>query len=389
MDSLTNRAWAEVSLDAIAHNIRQVRSITSTDAKIMAVVKADGYGHGFLEVAKTLIDNGADALGVAVLDEAKQLRSRGIRVPILVLGSTDINQASDLIKFDVIPTVFDYSVAKAVSDAAVASDKEAKIHIKIDTGMSRIGFLADDVNNVHEIVKISRLPNLIIEGIFTHFACADERDSSYTLKQFDLFMNLVTRLEEKGLYIPIKHVCNSAALIKYPKMHLNMVRPGIILYGLNAGDMEENKKISLVPAMQLKAKITMVKQVGSQVGVSYGKVYTTKKTTKIATVPIGYADGYSRTLTGSAKMCISKTLVPVIGKICMDQCMIDVTNVNNILAGDQVTIIGNCGENSITADDLAGYMGTVNYEVVCIIGKRIPRVYTKDGRVVKTLNQLV
>lgn len=391
MDSYTQRAWAEVNIDAIASNLRRIRALTDPQAKIMAVVKADAYGHGFLQVAKTLLENGADALGVAVLDEAKQLRSRGIDVPILILGSTHPSLAEDLIDFDVMPTVFTYELARAVSDAAVKKDRDAKIHIKIDTGMSRIGLLYNEHNKgqvIDEILRIARLPNLEIDGIFTHFSCADEKEDNFTKMQFEQFMDLVGRLESSGLYIPTKHVCSGAALVRYPSMHLDMVRPGLILYGMHPSDVTRDK-IELEPAMSLKARVTMVKEVAENVGVSYGKIFKTKSPTKIATIPIGYADGYSRTLTGKASVLYDGKFLPVIGRICMDQCMIDVTSVNNISVDDIVTIMGRDGDNALTADDLASYMGTINYEVVCIIGKRIPRVYVSGGRVVRALNNLV
>lgn len=386
---MNKRAWAEVDLDAIAHNIKQIRNITNPHAKIMAVVKADAYGHGFLEVAKTLIENGADALAVAVLQEAKQLRSRGIKVPILILGATDQAAAEDLIDFDVMPTVFDYEMAKALSYEAQRKDKIAKIHIKIDTGMSRVGYLAIEETidkTVEEILKIANLPYLEIDGIFSHFSTADETDQTFTDVQFSRFMNLCDRLEKAGLSIPTKHICNSAATIMRPEMHLDMVRPGIILYGLYPSDEVDKKRLPLIPAMSLKAQISMVKTVSKGTEVSYGKTYITDKTTKIATVPIGYADGYLRVLAEKAKMLCHGEQVKVIGRICMDQCMIDVTNVNTISTGDEVTIFG---ADTITADDVAKWMNTINYEVVCVIGKRIPRIYKSGGRAVKVLNYLL
>ena len=385
---MDKRTWAEVDLDAIAHNMREIRKITNPSSKIMAVVKADAYGHGFLEVTRTLLDNGADRLAVAVLQEGKQLRSRGVTVPILILGASSVDSIEDLLNFDITPSVFSYEFAKALSYEAERREKVTKIHIKIDTGMSRIGYLAGDDNEeiADEIIKISRLPYIEIEGIFSHFAASDEYDASYTHLQFDRFMDVVGKLEKKGLSIPIKHICNSAGIMMYPEMHLDMVRPGIILYGMYPSDETDKSRLDLIPAMTLKSTVTHVKDVEAGRGVSYGREYITKGVTKIATVPIGYADGYLRRLAKEGKMIIHGVKVPIIGRICMDQCMIDVTNVNNTDRGDEVIIFGREG---VTIDDLAKWLETINYEVACVIGKRIPRIYTKNGKAVKVLNYLM
>ncbi len=386
---MNKRAWAEVNLDAIANNIHEIRRITNPHAKIMATVKADAYGHGFLEVVKTLIENGADCLAVAALQEAKQLRSRGIQVPILILGGLMDDACEDLVDFDVIPAVFSYEFAKALSYVGEKKDKIVKVHIKIDTGMTRVGFVAGDGDNtaiVDEIEKISKLPYIEIDGIFSHFACADEADEEFTRRQFARFTDVCEKLTARGVNIGTRHICNSAGIMMYPEMHLDMVRAGIILYGLYPSDEVDKSKINLIPAMTLKATITLVKEVSKGREVSYGKTYITDKPTKIATVPIGYADGYLRGLSGRSKMIAGGQLVDVIGRICMDQCMIDVTNVNNINAGDEVIIFG---DSLVTADDLAEWLGTINYEVVCVIGRRIPRIYTSGGKAVKVLNYLL
>lgn len=385
---MDKRTWAEVDLDAIAHNIKEIRKITNPASKIMAVVKADAYGHGFLEVAKTLLENGADRLAVAVLQEGKQLRSRGVNVPILILGASGEESIEDLINFDITPSVFMYEFAKELSYAAERKEKVTKIHIKIDTGMSRIGFLAGEDNEgiVDEILKISRLPYIEIEGIFSHFATSDEADKSYTILQYNRFMDVCNKLEEKGLHIPIKHICNSAGIMMYPEMHLDMVRPGVILYGMYPSDEVDKSRLDLIPAMTLKSTVTHVKEVEEGRGVSYGKEFITNKKMKIATVPIGYADGYLRKLAKEGKMIVNGEKVAIIGRICMDQCMIDVTNVHTIDKGDEVIIFGREG---VTIDDLAMWLETINYEVSCVIGKRIPRIYTKNGKAVKVLNYLM
>lgn len=385
---MEHRTWAEVDLDAIAHNIREIRKITNPSAQLMAVVKADAYGHGFLEVTKTLLENGADRLAVATLREGEQLRSRGVRVPILVLGALMEEDIEDYINFNITPNVFSYETAHAISYIAEKKEIVTKIHIKLDTGMSRIGFLTGDNNEsvADEIIKISKLPYIEIEGIFSHFSTSDEYDESYTRLQYSRFMNVIKLLEERGLHIPIKHICNSAAIMMYPEMHMDMVRPGVILYGMYPSDEVDKSRLDLKPAMTLKARITLVKDVEPGRGVSYGKEYITDKVTKIATVPIGYADGYLRRLAKEGKMIVNGVQVPIIGRICMDQCMIDVTNVHNIERGDEVILFSDEG---ITVDDLAKWLDTINYEVTCVIGKRIPRIYTKNGRAVKVLNYLM
>lgn len=382
------RTWAEVDLDAIAHNIREIRKITNPSAKIMAVVKADAYGHGFLEVTRTLLDNGADRLAVAVLQEGKQLRSRGVTVPILILGASMEEDIEDLINFDITPNVFTYEFAKELSYAAEKHDKVVKIHIKVDTGMSRIGFVATENNDaiVDEIVKISQLPYIETEGIFSHFSTSDEYDDSYTRLQFARFMDVIGKLEKRGVHIPIKHICNSAGIMMYPEMHLDMVRPGVILYGMYPSSEVDKSKLDLKRAMSLRSRITLVKTVEAGRGISYGKEYVTDKPTRVATVPIGYADGYLRKLAHGGMMIVRGKKVPIIGRICMDQCMIDVTDIPDCERGDEVIIFGTEG---VTIDDLADWLETINYEVACVIGKRIPRIYTKGGKTVKMLNYLL
>ncbi|WP_094551717.1 alanine racemase [Petroclostridium xylanilyticum] len=388
MSDFLKRVWAEVNLDHIAHNMKEIKRITTESTKILAVVKADAYGHGFLEVSRTLLANGADRLAVAFLDEAKQLRNHGIDVPILILGYTPEQWVKDLVELDITQTVYNFSLAETISQAAVSRNKKAKIHLKIDTGMTRLGFACED-NTIKTILDIARLPGIEIEGIFTHFASADEKDPGFTRYQFQKFMFICSKLENNGLYIPIKHVCNSAGIMQFPEMHLDMVRPGIILYGLYPSDEVDKQKILLKPAMALKAAVTHLKEVKEGIPVSYGRVYTTRKRTCIATVPVGYADGFSRALTGKVKMIAGENIVPVIGRICMDQCMIDVTDVKNINIGDEVVIFGSRNGLNIPVEDIAKVLNTINYEVVCAVGKRVPRVYIKNGEIVKVLNYII
>ena len=385
---MEKRTWAEIDLDAIAHNMREIRKITSPDAQIMAVVKADGYGCGFYETTKVLLENGADRLAVAILQEGKQLRKRGIDVPILILGASFEDDIEDIIDSDITPNVCSFEFAKAISEVSERKQKTTKIHIKLDTGMSRVGFLISDNNEkvIREIEKISQLPYIEIEGIFSHFSTSDEADDSYTRLQFKRFMEVCNELKNIGINIPIKHICNSAGVMMYPEMHLDMVRPGVILYGMYPSEEVDKSRLNLIPAMTVKSKITFVKEVEAGRGVSYGKEYITDGTTKIATVPIGYADGYLRKIAKCGKMIVNGVKVPIIGRISMDQCMINVTNVHNIERGDEAIIFGREG---ITIDDLAKWLDTINYEISCVIGKRIPRIYIKDGKAVKVLNYLL
>ncbi len=389
MDYKFNRAWAEVDLDAIAHNVREIRRITNKKSEIMGVVKADAYGHGVIEAVRTILDNGATCLAVSMLDEAIQLRENGIDVPILILSYTDPVRAADIIKYNVTQAVFSQDLARALSEEAVRQRKNVKIHIKIDTGMTRVGFMPG-YSAIKNVVEISKLPRIIVEGLFTHFASADEEDKSYTLMQFERFMGICSELNRIGVYIPVKHVANSAAIMEYPEMHLNMVRPGIILYGMYPSEEVNRGKLDLRPAMTLKANVILLKKVEKNTSISYGRIFTTGRESKIATVPIGYADGYTRLLTGRGKVLINGEVAPVVGKICMDQCMVDVTDFEKeVKVGDEVVLFGKQGDKIIRVEDIAGSIGTINYEIVCVVGKRIPRVYIKDGRIQNVLNYLV
>lgn len=386
---MEKRTWAEINLDALANNIRQIRKITNPNAQVMAVVKADAYGHGVARCAELLLKNGADRFGVATLNEAIELRRIFDEVPILILGSSFESETDELVKNNITPNVYMPEFAKALSDSAVKLGKTIKVHIKLDTGMSRIGFPVTDGDNsgiINEIIAISRLPMLEIEGIFSHFSTSDELDKAYTHLQFKRFMSVCDELEKRGLKIPIKHICNSAGIMMYPQYHLDMVRPGVILYGMYPSDEVDKKLIDLKYVMSLKSIITYVKDVEPGRGVGYGKEYIADGAAKIATVPIGYADGYLRALAKNAKIAVGEKLFPIAGRICMDQCMIDVTGVNNINRGDEALIFGN---GAVTVDDIAKWLGTINYEVTCILGHRVPRVYVRGGKTVEVLEYLL
>jgi alanine racemase len=382
------RVWAEVDLDAAKNNISEIRRITNEDAKIMAAVKADSYGHGAVELAKVFLKNGADALAVAIIDEAEQLRLEGLDCPILILGLTHVSSIKNVVKYDVTQAVFTYEMAKLISDEALSQGKIAKIHIKVDTGMGRIGFLPSE-ESIEVIERISKLPNILLEGIFTHFSVSDERDKEFTNKQFNIFINIIKELELKGINIPIKHCANSAAIIDCPEMHLNMVRPGIILYGLYPSNEVNKNKINLIPLMKLKASIVHIKQVKKDTSISYGRTFITQKDSTIATVPIGYADGYSRLLSSKGKVIIKDELAPVIGRVCMDQMMIDITGIEDVKVGDEVIVIGNSENKKVSFEEVADIVGTINYEIVCMISKRIPRVYIKNNKIFKVINYLL
>lgn len=389
MNCNLNRAWAEINLDNIEHNVKEVVKRVGKMTEVMAVVKADAYGHGVFETVPTLLENGATRLAVSMLDEAIQLREIGIKVPILVLGYTEPSRAEDIIKYNITQTVFSHELAKALSDTAVKLGKPAKIHIKIDTGMTRVGFMPG-YGAVKDVVKINELPGIIIEGLFSHFACADEADREYTMIQFERFESIVQELNRIGISIPVKHIANSGAIIQYPNFHLNMVRPGIILYGMYPSNDVDKSIIDIRPAMELKAKVVLVKEVEKGTPVSYGRTFVTKRKSRIATIPIGYADGYSRLLSNRGRVLIHGEYAPIIGNICMDQCMVDVTDIKSeVKVGDEVVIFGAQGNNKITVEEIAQLCNTINYEIVSLIGKRIPRVYLRNGKVVNVVNYLI
>jgi alanine racemase len=348
--------------------------MTKNNAKIMAVVKADGYGHGAIEIAKSLLENGADSLAVAMLEEAIQLRNAGINSQILILGHTIPQKAEEIIKYSCTQTIYNKDLAEAISQAALHMNQKAKVHIKIDSGMSRVGFCDDDIQ---QILDISKLSGLEIEGIYTHFSCADEKDKSYTNKQFGSFLETVEKIRKQGLEIPIKHAANSAAIIFHPQTHLDMVRPGISLYGFYPSNEIDRSIINLKQAVSLKTHVIYVKNVKKGVPVSYGNIFTTTSDARLVTIPVGYADGYTRLLTNKGKALLNGQIAPIVGKICMDQCVLDATKiVGDIKVGDIAVLYGEQGNGEIHVDQVAQSIGTINYEIVCMLGKRLPRIYT-------------
>ncbi|MGF7058085.1 alanine racemase [Brassicibacter mesophilus] len=390
MDSLENvrPVWAEINLDNLAHNIKEVRRVVNKESLITAVIKADAYGHGSVMAAKIFLENGADRLAVATLSEAIELRNAGIMAEILILGYTPDFQAITAIENNITLTVYNYENAYSISKAAKNINKTAKIHIKIDSGMGRIGLRAED-RSLEDIQKISELSNVFIEGIFTHFAKADEINKEFTNKQFNQFNMIINAIESRGIKIPIKHASNSAAIIDLPEYNLDMVRAGIMLYGLYPSNEVLKDRVNLKPSMILKTKISNVKSVPKGTGISYGHIHITQQDSIIGTIPIGYADGFTRMLINKADVGIKDSRAKVVGRICMDQCMIDVTDITDVKIDDEVIIFGDGRNNSPHIDEVAQKLGTINYEIVCMVSRRVPRVYIKSGEIVKINDYLL
>lgn len=385
MDSLDKyyRVYVTINLDAIYNNIENLKKNLSSRTSVIAVIKTDGYGHGAVPIAYT-IDNLVSAYAVATIDEAINLRENGVKKPIYVIGFTHESQMERLVANDVRPTIFTYESAVAVSKAAKELNKIAKIHIKIDTGMSRIGY-SDEDESVQEIIRISQLENIEIEGIFTHFASSDEKDKTKAYKQLGRFNRFIEKLESAGIHIPIKHCSNSAAMMEMPEANMDSVRAGIAMYGLYPSEEVDKKSVLLTPALELRSHIIYIKTVEPGVEISYGGVYKTTKETMVATIPVGYGDGYRRSLSNKGYVLIRGKKARILGRICMDQFMVDVTDIPDAVVGDEVVLIGKSGEEQISAEKLASIAGdTFNYEIVCDLGKRIPRVFYRNGKIVCT-----
>jgi alanine racemase len=366
-------SWAEIDLRAIRSNLAGIRRLLAPSTRLMAIVKANAYGHGMLEVARVCLEEGATYLGVANPQEALILRAEGIRAQILVLGYMPEASADAMVENHIDATVFDLDTALALSQAATRADGEARVHLKIDTGMGRIGLQPDDAS-IELIREIALLPGIFIQGIFSHLATADYTDKSFARQQCQVFKRFVERLEAAGISIPLKHLANSAAIMEMPETHFDMVRAGIITYGLYPSDEVDKSKLDLIPAMRLKSRISLVKIIPTGQSVSYGRTYVSQQETLVATVPIGYADGYSRLLSNRSWAVIKGHKVPLIGTVCMDQCMFDVSGIGEVHIGDEVVLFGT-PEDGVTADDLAHIIGTINYEIVCAPSSRIVRTY--------------
>ncbi len=370
------RTFARVDLDAISHNLTQIKGKLPDGVLSLAIVKADAYGHGAVGVARSIQDR-VDYFGIAELNEAVELRESGVDKPILVLSYTSPYLYETLIKYELTQTIFNYDDAVALSQTAVKLNKIARVHIAVDTGMSRIGFFCNS-ESVETVKRINDLPNIFIEGVFSHYACADCEDRSTTDKQTAVFKEFILALENRGIEIPIKHLCNSAGILTCDEM-FNMVRIGIILYGLYPDECVIDGSVDLKPAMRIVSHVIHVKEVPEGSGVSYGHTYFTKGQTRVATVCIGYADGYSRSLSNTGRVLINGEYAPVIGRVCMDQLMVDVTHLENVNVGDEVIVLGVDGDNEITAEEIAELTNTINYEVVCQFQKRVTILQYKNS----------
>lgn len=369
-------AWAEINVSNLDFNIKRIREKVGPDKKITGIIKADGYGHGAVKCATVLVANGIKSFGVATLSEAIHLRDAGFEnEQILILGLTPDPYADVLAEYNLTPVVCSYSNAKAISEAAAARGKVLSCYIAIDTGMGRIGYIPEDPAAVEDVKMIAELPALRIEGLFSHFATADALDKQYSIMQEQRFSAFYKKLLDEDIHVPMRALSNSAAVMELPQAHFEQVRPGIILYGLYPSNEVDRNQLELRPAMSVKANIVHLKKVPAGTTISYGRKWTATRDSLIATIPLGYADGYPRPYSSKAEVIVNGVKAPVTGNICMDQCMIDVTNVPYVRVGDEVTVMGRDGIYEITADDIAEATGTINYEIACAFGQRLPKVY--------------
>lgn len=381
------RVHAEIDLDAILHNMEQMHGLTDPHTKLMAVVKTDGYGHGAIPIARELeaVDY-VYGYAVATEEEALALRADGIKKPILILGYTFPEQYEALLEAQITPAVFSVETAKLLSETAKRLHTTARIHIKLDTGMGRVGFLVSE-ESADVISQIAKLPHIMIEGMFTHFARADETDKTSANRQLADFLHMADMLESRGVHIPIKHCSNSAGILDLPQANLDIARAGITLYGLHPSEEVHLERMDMKPAMSLKSRVVHVKTLPAGYGVSYGATYVTPDERRIATIPVGYGDGYARSLSNKGDVLIRGKRAPIVGRVCMDQFMVDVTDIPDVRVGDEVTLIGADGGARITLEELGEKSGRFNYEFACDLGKRIPRVFYKNGKRIASWTQ--
>ena len=386
MKKILRPAWAEIDLDAIAYNTRNIKKLIG-DKDLIAVVKANCYGHGVIDIIPTLLENGVYRFAVAMISEALEIRDNKITAPVMILGFTPLYLGEELINNNIEQTVYDLDYAKELSKIALTLNKKAKIHIAIDTGMGRIGFLPNE-KSIDNIAEICSLEGIEVIGIFTHFSTSDEKDKEYSHEQFTKMISVMDTLKKRGIDIPLKHVANSGAIIDLPDTYLDAVRAGIILYGYYPSDEIDKNNLALKPALTLKATITNVKTLEKDMYVSYGRTFKTSNETIVATIPVGYADGYLRKLAENGKVIIKGEFAPIIGRICMDQFMIDVTNIPDVKIGDEVILLGEKNGLKYNADDMAKKLDTINYEVTCMLKSRLPRVYIKDTHIINVKNHI-
>ena len=369
--------WAEINLSNADYNIKKIREKVGPDKEIIGVIKADGYGHGSVKMAEVLRENGVKTFAVATLQECIVLREAGAMEDIIMLGLTPDMYADTIVKYNITPVVNSAANAKAISDAAESHGVEVSGLVAIDTGMGRIGYLTDDEEAISDIKKIEALPNFSIKGLFSHFATADAADKTFAKLQEERYNSFVKKLEEAGVNIPMKTFANSASIMEIPSVYFDAVRPGIILYGCYPSDEVDKNELSIKPVMSVKANIVHIKEVPEGFSCGYGRKFIAERPSVIGTIALGYADGYPRPYSSQAKVIVNGQFAPIAGNICMDQCMIDLTDVPNVKVGDEVIIMGSDGKNTILADDIANATGTINYEILCAFGQRLPKVYVK------------
>ena len=368
------RCYAEISLEAIGHNIREVKKRLPEGVKLLGVVKANAYGHGAVPVASYL-ENQVDYFATATIEEAIELRENGISAPILILGYVSPSQYGDLVEYDITQTIDSYAQALALEKEAARQNRKAKAHLAVDTGMTRIGFQVTE-HDADEAAKIADLPHIELEGMFTHFSCADQEDKTYCSMQMEKYDKMTALLAERGVTIPLRHICNSAGIMEFDDYRFEMVRSGIITYGIYPSEEVKKERLDLIPALSWKSHVIHVKEVGPGIGVSYGATYVTEKPmTRIATVSAGYADGYPRALSNQGCVLIHGKKAPIIGRICMDQMMVDVTDIPDVQVEDVVTLVGTDGDETITIEEIANPAARFDYEMLCDISSRVTRVY--------------
>ena len=381
-----SRVYAKIDLDAVTYNMEQMKQRVNGDTKIMAVIKSDGYGHGAVQVAEVLEKyDYIWGFAVATLDEAVVLRTEGIKKPILVLGCIFPDQYLEMLDNDIRMNVYTEEMAKEISYMARREGKTAYLHIKLDTGMARLGFAVND-ESIDAITRISKLPNVNMEGVFTHFAKADEMDKTFTENQISQFIAMTEKLKERGVTFLYEHCANSAAIIDVEDARFDIVRAGISTYGLYPSEEVNQDAVHLKPALALKSHVAFVKEIEKGTPVSYGGTFIAEKKMKIATIPVGYGDGYPRSLSGKGYVLIRGKKANILGRICMDQFMVDVTDIEGVSFGDKVTLIGRDGNESISVERLSELSGRFNYEFICALGKRIPRVYVKNGMIAEQVD---
>lgn len=377
MNKLTRPVWAEINLTNLKYNLGQIKQQLGSDPNILAVVKADAYGHGVVPIASTLVEAGIGRLAVALPEEGVELREAGFILPVQILGEILPSQYPLIMNYNLIPTVSKEETLRGLNQLARKKGTIKKVHLKVDTGMGRIGVFPDSTG-VDFVQKAVLLSNIEVEGLMTHFARADEEDKEYTVQQWETFNRFISKLEENGIYIPIKHAANSAAIIDLPAYALNMARPGLMLYGMRPSA-QVDADFPLRPVLSWKTRVVFLKEVAAGTSISYGGIYRTEQRAKIATLPMGYADGFFRSLSNQGQVLIHGKRAPIRGRVCMDQFMVDVTDIPRIKTGDEVVLIGTQQGARITATEMADLIGTINYEITCSISKRVPRIYVESG----------